>query len=297
MKTRIHLLAVGLTAFALTATAQIIPDPVGVNTFTQASAFNTASYAATFGNAPGGMGLYFASQAFAPSATVSSWNFVTQNSDIAPSIPWLAGGGTVKTIFLGESAGANNDFGFIRSGTSISTSSNYIPLATNIVNTNTPGGTIQSGWETLANYGAGERLDFWLNNPGTFDGGGAYFAFLENSVGAAFAGGDPYTHSKYSWTNVLTEYVDTNGATVRGNVATLLIAFEDLRGPALAPGAALPTIAPGDGDYTDFIVGFQFLPTQPSMVPEPSTYGLIAALGLMAVIARRRFNQSRQIKA
>lgn len=296
MKTTHRVLAVGLglTAFALSATAQIIPDPSGINTFASASAYNTASYQTKFG--AGGMGLYFASQAFAPSATVNSWNFVTQPSDIAPAIPWAAGGGTVKTIFLGESAGSGNDFGFIKVGDSLANSANYKALATNIVNTNTPAGTIQSGWETMVNYGAGEKLDFWLNNPGTMAAGGAYFAFVQSGVGSAFAGGDPYAHSKYTWTTVMTEYVNSSGVTVQGNVDTLLIAFEDLRGPAVPPGGALPTIPPGDADYTDFIVAFQFLPTQ-TPVPEPSTYGLMAAGALLGLAGYRRFKASSAARA
>jgi hypothetical protein len=294
MKTRTHLLTLGMIAFAIPAFAQITPPPAPANTFTQASAFNLASYESKFG--AGGMGLYFASQQYAPSATVNSWSFVTQNSDISPSMAWLAGGGTVKTIFLGESAGAANDFGFIKKGADVSNAANYTALATDIMNTNgAPGGNIQSGWETFVNYGAGERLDFWLNNPGTFDGGGVYFSFLENTVGSAFADGDPYTHSKFSWTSVLTEYVDATGATVTGNVDTLLIAFEDLRGPTLEPGAGLPTIPPGDGDYTDFIVGFQFLPSQMALVPEPSTYGLMGAGCLIALLAWRRFRTTQTL--
>jgi hypothetical protein len=291
MKTKLTLLTGSFAALALTASAQLVPDPVGVNTFSAASAFNSASYASTFGNGPGGMGLYYASQAFAPSAEVNTWAPVSQFSSIMPSPNFLAGGGTVKTIFLGESAGANNDFGFIKVGDNLGVSSNYKALATNIVNTNTPGGTLQSGWETYVNYGAGEKLDFWLNNPGTFDGGGTYFAFLQSGVGSAFAGGDAYTHARFKWTSVLTEYQDASGSTVRGNVDTLLIAFEDLRGPALPPGGGLPAIPPGDADYTDFLVGFQFLPTQ-TAVPEPSTYGLIGAGALLALVGYRRFKAS-----
>jgi hypothetical protein len=294
MKTKIHLLAVTSIALAVSANAQIIPDPVGVNTFTAASAFNTNSYAAKFG--AGGMGLYFASQSFAPSATVNSWNFVTQTSDIfGATNPFLAGGGSVKTIFLGESAGSGNDFGYIKVGANLGSSASYTPLVTNIENSNQPGGTFQSGWETLAHYGAGEKLDFWLNNPGTFAPGGTYFSFLQGGVGSAFAGGDPYTHVKYSWTTVLTEYVNSSGVTVQGNVDTLLIAFEDLRGPVVPPGGApLPTINPGDGDFTDFLVAFQFLPSQLVAVPEPSTYGLLGAAALAGLIGYRRFKSSRR---
>jgi hypothetical protein len=291
MKTNIHLLAVGLSAFTLSVHGQIMPDPSGPDLFGEASAFNKASYESTFGDS--GMKLYYASHAFAPSTTVNSWSYLTQTSDAFAASPWLASGGTVKTIFLGESAGVNNDFGFIRVGDDLNSGGSYQALATEIVNTNTPGGTIQSGWETYVNYGAGEQLDFWLNNPGGADAGGAYFAFLQSGVGSAFADGDPYTHVKFSWTSVLTEYLDGTGTMVTGNVDTLLIAFEDLRGPALPPGGGLPTIPPGDADYTDFIVAFQFLPTQQSMVPEPSTYGLIGAAALMAVVGYRRFKASK----
>ncbi|MGC4075183.1 MAG: PEP-CTERM sorting domain-containing protein [Nibricoccus sp.] len=295
MKKHINLFAVGVIALTVSASAQIVPDPAGTNTFAEASAFNKASYEATFGS--GGAGLYFASQLFAPSPTVNSWSYVTQTSDLGAGVNFLAGGGTIKTIFLGESAGSGNDFGFIKVGANLGSSASYQPLATNIVNTNTPGGTIQSGWETYAHYGAGEKLDFWLNNPGTFTPGGAYFAFLESGVGSAFAGGDPYSHVKFSWTSVLTEYLDGTGTLVRGNVDTLLIAFEDMRGPVLPAGGGLPTLPPGDADFTDFIVGFQFLPSQQSLVPEPSTYGLFGAAGLLALLGYRRFKASAKASA
>jgi hypothetical protein len=275
-----------MTALALSASAQIIPDPSGAPTFAESSAFNKASYQAKFGS---NLGLYFASGAYAPSAIVNSWSYVTQTSDLGANFTFLAGGGSVKTIFLGESAGALNDFGFIKAGSDLSVSSNYKALITDIDNTNTPGSPLQSGWETYAHYGAGEKLDFWLNNPGTYGPGGAYFAFLQDGVSSAFAGGDPYSHVKFTWTTVLTEYLDGNGVMVQGEVDTLLIAFEDLRGPALPAGAAAPTIPPGDADFTDFIVGFQFLPSQQSMVPEPSTYGLIGAAALLGLVGYRRF--------
>jgi hypothetical protein len=282
MKTKSTLLAVCLTALTLSATAQIVPDPAGTNTFTAASAFNMASYQASLGS------LYFDSNANVPSPAVNSWSFVTQTSDVFTSSPWLAGGGTVKTIFLGESAASLNDFGYVVAGSNLASSASYKHLATNIDNNN---GSIASGWETLVNYGAGERLDFWVNNPGTFAPGGAYFGFLEAGVGSAFAGGDPYAHTKFAWTSVMTEYQDANGVTVRGNVNTLLLAYEDLRGPVLPPGGGLPTIPPGDGDYTDFLVAFQFLPTQVA-VPEPSTYGLIGAGALLALAGYRRFKKT-----
>lgn len=289
MKTKTSILAATLAAaLASTASAQIMPDPVGINTFAAPSAYNAASYAATLG--PAGLDLYYASGANAPSDEVDTWTPVTETSDISPTIPWLVGGGTVKTIFLGESAASRNDFGYIvNPGADITDPSEYIPLATNI---NNPSATIQSGWESLAHYGAGKKLDFWLNNPGTHALGGTYFSFLLNTAGSAFADGDPYTHVKFKWTTVLTEYIGEDGLWTTGDVDTLLVAFEDLRGPELPPGGGVPVIPPGDADYTDFIVAFQFLPNQ--AVPEPSTYGLMGAAALLGLVGYRRFKASKK---
>jgi hypothetical protein len=285
-KTSTILVATFAAALASVASAQITPSPTGIHTFVAPSAYNATSYYNTLG--PGGLKLYYASQANVPSVEVNTWTPVTQTTDIVPSVPWIAGGGTVKTIFLGESAGSLNDFGYISSSSDVNAASSYIPLETDINNPS----SITSGFESLANYGAGEQLDFWLNNPGGPVAGGTYFSFLLNSVGSAFAGNDPYTHVKFKWVNVNTEYV-VNSTTTTGSVATLLIAFEDLRGPELPQGGGLPTIPPGDADYTDFIVAFQFLPTQVP-VPEPSTYGLMGAAALLGLVGYRRFKASKK---
>ncbi|MGC4075184.1 MAG: PEP-CTERM sorting domain-containing protein [Nibricoccus sp.] len=290
-KTSTIIAATVAAALASVASAQITPDPTGTHTFVAPSATNAALYAAALGNS-GGLGLYYASAANIPSTEVNTWTAVTQPSDISPTIPWLAGGGTVKTIFLGESAGSLNDFGYIKSTSPVGVAGSYVALETDINNPT----TIQSGWESLVNYGAGEKLDFWLNNPGTVTPsipGGTYFSFLLNTVPSQFAGGDPYTHVKFKWVSVVTEYQLPSGAYTTGPVDTLLIAFEDLRGTPLAPGSGAPVIPPGDADYTDFIVAFQFLTTQ-NAVPEPSTYGLIGAGALLGLVGYRRFKASKK---
>ena len=273
MKTPAKITSAALLAAALAslASAQIIPDPTGVNTFaTPSFAGNAARYSAALGS------LYFDSDSNQPSAQVNSW---TQGfADV--STLFSAGGGTAKIIFLGESAGGLNDFGYVKQGANIASSASYIPLASEIDNNN---GFIASGWETYVNYGAGEKLDFWLNNPGTSVLGGTYFSFGLNGAANAFAGGGATANVKYSTINVQTEYF--NGlADVIANVPTLVVAFEDTR------------LGQSDGDFTDFIFAFQFLPTQTRElppVPEPSTYALIGSVALLGLIVQRRFRTIR----
>ena len=267
-------------ALASTAIAQITPDPTGVNLFVAPSAANAASYNATLGAGAGVNNLYFDSAANAPSVFVSSGAFTAG----FPVVPFLPGGGTIKTIFLGESAGSLNDFGYVVAGSNLALVASYKPLVTDVDNNS---GGVASGYETYVNYAAGAKLDFWVNNPGTLAPGGAYFAFGPQT--SAFAEGDATSHVRYTWINVTTEYF--NGVSmVTTPVSTLVIAFEDLREDDGLPGNAP---VPVDGDYTDFIVAFQFLPTQVP-VPEPSTYGLIAALSMVGVVFARRFIKSKK---
>ena len=269
-------------ALASTAIAQITPDPTGVNLFVAPSAANAANYSAALGPGAGvNNNLYFDSAANAPSVFVSSGAFTSG----FPVVPFLPGGGTLKTIFLGESAGSLNDFGYVVAGSNLALAASYLPLATNIDN-NSSG--ISSGYETYVNYSAGQTLDFWVNNPGTLAPGGAYFAFGPQT--SAFAEGDATSHVRYTWINVTTEYFNGVGI-VTGPVSTLVIAFEDLREDDGLPGNAP---VPVDGDYTDFIVAFQFLPTQVP-VPEPSTYGLMGAAALLGLVGYRRFKASKKV--
>lgn len=267
-------------ALASTAIAQITPDPVGPNLFVAPSAANALNYSGSL------LGqLYFDSGANAPSPYVNNTMPGVTFTAGFPVVPFLPAGGTIKTIFLGESAGSLNDFGYVVAGSNLALAASYKPLSTNIDN-NTGG--IASGYEAYINYAAGTTLDFWVNNPGTLAPGGAYFAFGPTT--SAFAEGDATSHVKYTWTNVTTEYF--NGVSmVTAPVSTLVIAFEDLREDDGLPGSAP---VPVDGDYTDFIVAFQFLPTQVP-VPEPSTYGLMGAAALLGLVGYRRFKASKKV--
>lgn len=188
------------------------------------------------------------------------------------------GGGSVKVIFLGESAGASNDFGFTRYSTSgpLPTSSSPLTsLITNIETTGTP--NITSGWETVFDYEANEKVDIWLNGKGINSSLGGFFYFL--GWGNHLAGDETLARMRWEIRDVTTTYFNESGNIITGEVPTLVMGLEDLR----------PTSA--DNDYNDIIIALQFLPTQLLEIPEPSSFGSIGAAGLLAwglVGCRRR---------
>ncbi len=271
MKTnRITALLTLASSLALSAGAQIAPPlPAGINTFaTPVYAANVPSFLADLGD------LYFDSDLTVPSATINAWNNGPVNLAAAfGSNPFLALGGSVKVVFLGETAGWKNDFGYVNTTTPTA----YNPLVTDIENNFVSGGpsaNIRSGWETTVSYGAGQQLDFFLNGEGVNNPGGTWFAFGGANQNA---GADVSVHTKWSTRSVTTTYFD-GVSVVTGEINTLLVGFEDVR----LGGSYY------DNDFNDFVVGFQFLPTQPNPVPEPSTYGLLGAAALAGLVVRRR---------
>ncbi|PTY06460.1 hypothetical protein DB347_12885 [Opitutaceae bacterium EW11] len=107
--------------------------------------------------------------------------------------------------------------------------------------------------------------------------GGLFYAFDGNR----FSGSDSSVHTRWQVRDVTTTYF--NGVTtVTEAVPTLLVGFEDTR----------LGVSFYDGDFNDFVFGFQFLPTQSNTpVPEPSTYGLLGGVALMGLVALRRFKR------
>jgi len=184
-----------------------------------------------------------------------------------PSIAFNPLGGSVTVFFLGESAGWNNDLGYVvnPASSNLSNPAVYNPLVVNLhgdlSGTPTPTNLVNNTSATIA-YGAGTTLDFFLNGVGDpWNAGGTWFAF---GTPNQFAGTDTTIHTKY-----------TN--TVIDGVATLIIAFEDSRHSS------------ADADYSDVLIAFQGVTDLP--VPEPSTYGLIGAGALLGIAAFRRLKR------
>lgn len=289
--TKIASLAGILLGLSAAAHAQLNPAPVGsYSAFTNPSiAANSALYSAQLGS------LYFASNA------ELNYNFAGWTTGVPTTPSWNVTGGTIKVIYLGESAGNFNSFGYVRNPTpaSIQSAANYTPLVNNIVGN----GNIFSGQEAYINYAGTDTIDFYLNNSGNpyygagndaNNGGnrsGVWFTFNIAGLDAFVPlGGDTgLSHTKWTTQSVNTWYYDSTNTLVYGAVNTLLVAYEDLNNPVNNNNEA-PT--PVSGDYTDYVFAFQFLPTQP--VPEPSTYGLIGAGALLGLVSYRRFKAAKR---
>ena len=184
-----------------------------------------------------------------------------------PSITFNPLGGNVTVLFLGESAGWENDLGYVVNPASAALSSPavYNPLVVNLhgdlTGIPTTSNLVNNTSATIA-YGAGAKLDFFLNGVGDpWNAGGTWFAF---GTPNQFAGTDTTIHTKYK-------------NTVIDGVATLIVAFEDSRHSNV------------DADFSDVLIAFQGVTDNP--VPEPSTYGLIGAGALLGLVAFRRFKR------
>jgi PEP-CTERM motif len=266
---KLTLAAVLTAALAPLARAQIVPPLTpGPTTFgAPGYASNVSQYASDLGD------LYFDSNLTVPSSIQTWSNGPVNLSTVFGSNPFLAGGGSIKTIFLGETAGWKNDFIY----TTNTAPNTWNVLATDIENDLLTDGNIKSGWESTVEYGAGQTLDFALNSGGGSNEGGLFFAFGRPNM---FSGSDNSVHTRWSVRDVTTTYF--NGSElVTQDVKTLLVGFEDVR----------RGLSYYDGDFNDFVVGFQFLPSQMQAVPEPSTYGLLGGAALMGLVALRRFKR------
>jgi len=262
-----------LVAAALTATAsaQISPRPAawssaggdGLNQFTQQ--LNLSQQ-----NVLNAEGLNLANDGTAPLPA----GFVVGQ----PTLSLNPNGSLVNVIFIGETAGWQNDFGFVRNPdtANLAAPASYNPLVVNIDSSpigtaGTPGnGFLLNGTFTSINYGAGEKLDFFLNGAGGGGAeGGTWFTF---GTPNQFSGTDLGIHTQYKYINL-----DDISTAAYDPVATLVVAYEDSRRSAL------------DADYSDVIIAFQGVGSAPPpAVPEPATYGLIGAAALVGLVALRR---------
>lgn len=210
-------------------------------------------------------------------------------ANTAPTSVWNnlsainAQGGSVRGIFLGETAGWYNDFGFTFSGSPASPGADAFTVFENIQAVG-PTPTVSFGqyFDVRLSRGEAATFDLWLNGSGSFAPpdagtspfGGVYTVFHPTTANVRFAQ-EPLMVS--TWINATIGYRD---------VATYLVSIEDWN---LTAGS--------DRDFSDFVFALQFYdqngnPQGPDVppvpVPEPSTYGLIGAITLLGLVAWKR---------
>ena len=213
-------------------------------------------------------------------------------------------GGIIRAIFIGESAGWLNDFGYTYTGNPQGPDS-FTILSNIQANPGSPYGVnVNYGDHVDITLGVGQasKLDFWLNgvggdgtaNPATpTDFGGVYTAFNPaNSSPYNTPGNVMWTTEALGVSTYIPAYVNKFGELVAAHyemIDTFLVSFEDWR-----------TDKGADLDYNDCMFALQFFTVDGQAdanvmasvmvaVPEPSTYGLFCAAALIGLVIVRRF--------
>jgi hypothetical protein len=208
-----------------------------------------------------------------------SWSHSVNSAVSAALASINTTGGTVRAIFVGESAGWKNNFGYAYDGNAWG--ANSFSLFNNI---QAPGNPANGTYaDILLSAGQASTFDFWLDGVGTSNNefGGVYDAIHQsNSVPDIAPGNVKWATSALQ----VPTFVQSLNGGLGGveNVNTYLVGFEDWR---LDNGNV-------DRDYNDFVFAIQLFDkdgTPFTPVPEPSTYGLIGAAALLGLVARRRF--------
>lgn len=266
MKTPIKslIMAAAAASLALAAHAQYTGSYLPGNPFAAPSAANTVLRNSEFHSAVTGVfheDLYMNST-LGVTDVFTNWH----NGSLNLGSKFAAGGGQVRVIYLGKTAGWQNDFGYVTIPPI--PHSAYYEIATDINGVNPAPGS-----ESIISYAAGQKLDFFANSGGPTGQGGLFYAL---GLGNEFAGTDSSLH--IHWNSALLPTADF------GSLWTYFIGYEDER----------TTYSLYDHDFNDLMVAIQFIPTA---VPEPSTYGLIGAAALLGLIAYRRQKNKAVAKA
>jgi len=212
-----------------------------------------------------------------------TWNYTPPSSLSAARQGINATGGTVRAIFVGETAGWLNDFGYtysgVPSGPKSFTAWQRIQSFGPANSTN-----IKFGDYFDVNLAPGQmaNFDFWLSAPGEMgprptsltDLGGVYTAFNSSASSSP-------TH-QYLWQSSslpVTTWIPSLSASVP--VSTYLAGIEDWR---IDRGS--------DRDYNDFVFALQFYNsdgTPFTQVPEPGTWAAIAGVLAFGFVLVRRY--------
>lgn len=201
------------------------------------------------------------------------WSGFSQNwgatSLVAPTFKGAAAV-TVEIVFLGESAGWWNDLGYVLNGT-------HTLLGDGLQAAG--GRNVTFGSYAYLTINPGDELDFFMTGSGSKkqDGG----------ITIGSKGGIFYTYDKSMNTggSVQQSYYGTLDPlrSVRSGeslAAYTVFGFEDTR----------ITAGGSDRDYNDMLFAIRYIPSGVGAVPEPATFGVLAAVALLglAEFGRRR---------
>jgi len=196
-----------------------------------------------------------------------------------------ANGGTIRTVFLSESAGWRNSLGYTYSGAYAGPQS-YTAFA-DMADSATPQdgpASISFGtyFDVSLQAGVASKFDLWFQGEDATYGGDYTLFNPANSSNTSAPGNALWAQQALTtstWSVLLNKYVD---------VSTYVVGLEDWR---LNAGS--------DSDYSDAVIALQFFaldgtPIEGTVVPEPSTYGLIGAAALLGLVAIRRRTRKNQ---
>jgi hypothetical protein len=246
----------------------------------------------------GGLGAYRVSSFTDGYATlpafVSTFVSTPPAALLAQKVGLNSTGGFIRAIFLGESAGWLNDFGYTYDSDPSSPGSFTVfsNIQANVSSLYPVDISFGDYVDISMPLGIAASFDFWLNgvggngpvNPATpTTNGGGYTMFNNGGSSPNIPPGnvlylqEPLMVS--TWAASLGIYQDT---------ATYIVGFEDSR-----------LDHPIDRDYSDLIMGFQFFVPDlqhfdPPPVPEPASYACFATCGLLALMIMRSLRLLRQ---
>ncbi|OPZ78494.1 MAG: hypothetical protein BWY79_00756 [Actinobacteria bacterium ADurb.Bin444] len=191
----------------------------------------------------------------------------------------------IEVVFLGETAGWWNDFGYTKNGVDT-----LLADSVQTINKNGP----KNRWfgdNLVLTLDPGESLDFFVTGSGVFGDNTSTFPTVGSEGGKYYVFDTdlnvPAGSDMQSYFGVLTPYSSVRDTdAIPGILADpfLVFGFEDIRERG----------ANRDSDFNDFIFALRATYDKPfgDPVPEPSTYGLIGAAALLALVGYRRFKKA-----
>jgi MYXO-CTERM domain-containing protein len=287
------LIGLGITGSAYAQLATLPPDSTADGVPVQSIGANAGT---SHWEDPNGLAAYnIASNVYVPltgpdAITGLTWGSSTPSAITSALSTINSGGGTIRGIYVGESAGWLNDFGYTYNKSPVTAPLQSFTVFHNVQAVGTPDVAFGDHFDVDVLAGTSANFDFWLNASGTTTtnkssgttNGGVYTAINQsNSTPFLESGNVRWSQTPLS----VSTWVPTanGGAGAYENVNTYLASFEDWRLDHTA-----------DRDFSDFILGVQLFDVNgvpiggPTPVPEASTYGILGAVGLLGLAAWRR---------